>query len=231
MEYELNWQLNCSPYCSPGHKLASQVLLLVLLAIPCQALEVQAETMWQVAPGRSTIDFKVAHLLFLKVGGRFREFEGTVQTRQADLTQATIRVTIQAASIYTGNQDRDEHLLAEEFFHASRFPQITFESQEIARSAEGDTYKIAGNLTIRGITKPIDLVARLEGRKTLPDGTDCIHFTASGLLNRFDYGLKWNELAETGGALVGELVEIGLKVVLRRVEPIAPTLDETEQSR
>lgn len=191
-----------------------RVSLLVLLASVISTVPARAETTWRVAPGRSSINFKVAHLVFFEVEGRFRTFEGTVQTSGGGLSDRRIEAKIQAGSIYTGNQDRDEHLIGEEFFDARKFPEIVFKSNTVSKVAGEDTYIIDGELTIKGITRAIALTTKFEGRKSLSDGSECLNFAASGLLNRFDYGLTWNERAEGGGAIVGEMVEIELKIAL-----------------
>lgn len=187
---------------------------LALLVFVISTFQARAETKWRIAPGRSSINFKVAHLIFFDVKGRFRKFEGTVQTPGGDFSDARIEAKIQAGSIYTGNQDRDKHLVGEEFFDASKFPEIAFKSNTVSKSAGEKNYRINGDLTIKGITRTIDLTAKFEGRRLLSDGIECVDFIANGLLNRFDYGLKWNELTDAGSAIVGETVEIRLKIAL-----------------
>ena len=188
--------------------------LLALLAFVISTFQARAETTWRVAPGRSSINFKVSHFIFFDVEGRFRRFEGKVQTSRGDFADARIEAKIQAGSIYTGNLDRDKDLVGEEFFDASKFPKIAFKSNTVSKAPGENTYRINGDLTIKGITKPIVLTAKFEGRKILSDGSTRVDFTANGLLNRFDYGLKWNEFTEAGGAIVGEIVEINLKIAL-----------------
>ncbi len=201
----------------PKRETTLRIVLLALLALVISAFQTRAETTWRVAPGRSSINFKVAHLIVFEVEGRFRKFEGTVQAPRGDLSDARIELKIQAGSIYTGNQDRDKHLVGEEFFDASKFPEIAFRSNTVSKLAGENNYRINGDLTIKGITRTIDLAAKFKGRKLLSDGSECVDFVANGVLSRFDYGLKWNELTEAGGAIVGEIVEIKLKISLLAV--------------
>ena len=170
------------------------------------------QTTWRMAPGRSFIKFKVKHLLLLNVEGKFRKFDGKVVTQNRDFSIVQIEGSIPVNSIYTGNQDRDRHLLEEDFFYVDQFPEISFKSKSIHKTDE-QTYKIEGDLTIRGITKPIQLEGKYSGMKVISSGKILAEFTAYGSLNRSDYGLRWNTITEAG-ALVGETVEIILNATL-----------------
>ena len=175
--------------------------------------EVSGLTTWSIAPGRSSIKFKVQHFLLFEVEGKFKKVYGKVITQNQDFSIVRIESYIPVNSIYTGNQDRDAHLLEEDFFYVDQFPEISFKSYSITKTGE-QTFKIKGHLTIRGVTKLIELEAECGGKKVISNGTICADFTASGMLSRFDYGLKWNSFTEAGGALVGENVEIILKIRL-----------------
>ena len=171
------------------------------------------QTTWQVAPGRSTISFKVRHLILFEVEGKFKKFNGTVVTKKDEFSDARIDVTIPVSSIYTGNKDRDNNLQDEDFFYAERYPTIRFTSGACIKTGE-DTYRINGKLTIRDVTCPIELTAVFKSRKDISGGRTRVDFTATGSVNRFDYGLRWNELLEVGKPLIGETVEIILKIAL-----------------
>ncbi len=177
-----------------------------------------AETTWQLAPGRSKLGFRVKHMVFLDVEGRFKKFEGRVIAPGDDLTQARMHVTIAADSVYTGISDRDRHLVGEDFFNTAQFPEITFTSREVIKMDDPgeECYKIIGDLTVRGVTKPIVLMARCVSMKKLPNGKTRMDLVATGTLNRFDYQLQWNELLETGKAIVGENVNLDLKIALMK---------------
>lgn len=173
-----------------------------------------AETTWKVAAGRSTIGFSVKHLVFANVQGRFREYEGVVITPEdRDFAHATVDIKIPVESIYTGNSDRDEHLKQPEFFNADQYPNIQFKSTKVVPKG-GDRFNIHGTLTIRGVSKPVVLNVDTKSEKTLPNGTVRLDFVATTSVNRFDFGLRWNELTEAGGLTVDELVNISLEVSL-----------------
>jgi len=219
--------VNLYKIMKPFNKLAALGILLWLLMVVDGAIvlgstkdgndgkeeEVSGLTTWSIAPGRSSIKFKVQHLLLFEVEGKFKKFYGKVITQNQDFSIVRIESHIAVNSIYTGNRDRDAHLLEEEFFFVDQFPEISFKSNSITKTGE-QTFKVKGDLTIRGVTKPIELVVECGGKKVISNGAICADFTASGMLNRFDYGLKWNSFTEAGGALVGEMVEIILKVRL-----------------
>ena len=187
--------------------------VLTLLVLGIGTLQDSAETIWHIAQGRSSVNFIASHLIFLRVEGRFKKFEGKVVIRDKDFANAKIDVKIQVSSIYTGNRDRDTNLLGEDFFYAKKFPEIIFKGKSLVKTNE-NTYKIIGELTMRGITRPIILTAKYESQKKLSNGKRRVDLTATGLLNRFDYGLKWNEIMEGGKAVVGKIIEITLNVVL-----------------
>lgn len=186
-------------------------IIIVLGASVCSA-----ETTWQLAPGRSKLGFKVKHMVFLDVEGRFKEFQGRVITPGEDLSQAQMHVIISADSVYTGISDRDRHLVSKEFFNTEKYPDITFTSREVIKmdDPDGECYKIIGDLTMRGVTRPIVLMAKCQSMKKLPNGQTRLDLIATGTLNRFDYQLQWNEMLETGKAIVGETVDLELKIAL-----------------
>ena len=191
-------------------------LLIVFLLGIC-TFESPAQTTWRVAPGRSSIQFTVKHLVLLDVEGKFRKFEGTVVTQDESFMNARIDATIYVESIYTGNQDRDKDLLGEDFFSAEKFPTISFTSRSVTKTGN-DSYKITGNLTIRDVTKSIELVARYIDRKELSTREERMDISVTGSLNRFDYGLRWNALTETGSVIVGETVDLRLNIALLKGE-------------
>ncbi len=190
-------------------------LILSLFALGACFFEVSAQTVWRVAPERSSVNFEIDHLLFFKVEGRFKKFEGTVITQGDDFANAKIEGKIQANSVYTGNEDRDKDLLGEDFFYTSKYPEFIFKSKSAEKTGE-NSYKFTGDLTIRGITKPIVLNATLESKKKLPNGKTRVYLSVTGTLNRLDYGLKWNDIIESGKAIVGDEVTIKMKIALMK---------------
>lgn len=190
------------------------LLIFLMLTMPVSA----EESSWELAPGRSKLGFSVKHMVFMDVKGRFKRFEGQVVAPGDDLTQAQMKVTILADSVYTGISDRDRHLISKDFFNAQQFPEITFQSREVIKveHPDGECYKIIGDLTMRGVTKPIELMAKCLSMKQLPNGRTRMDLVATGTINRFDYQLQWNELLETGKAIVGENVDLDLKIALMK---------------
>jgi polyisoprenoid-binding protein YceI len=158
----------------------------------------------------SEVVFQVRHLV-TRVRGRFTSFEGTIAFDQADPSRSTVDVTIQAASIDTAEPARDTHLRSADFFSAEEFPALTFRSTGITKTGQ-DSYDVAGDLTIHGVTRPVNLAASYLGAAKDPWGKDRIGFEAETKINRKDFGLNWNAALETGGFLVGDEVKISLQV-------------------
>jgi polyisoprenoid-binding protein YceI len=173
-----------------------------------------ADVTWKVAPGRSSVKFAVKHFVMMNVKGKFKSYEGTVITpSRSDFSGAQVQAKIPVGSISTGNSDRDDHLLQSEFFDASQFPDMTFNSTSVTQASDG-TYRMKGEITIKDVIRPIEFRVVHTGIKTLPDGTVRSNFKATSSLNRYDFGLRWNQLTETGGVVVDELVKITLNVAL-----------------
>lgn len=149
------------------------------------------------------------------MSGEFTEYSGKISYDPAHPEQATVSVEIDANSIDTGNESRDDHLRSEDFFYAEKFPKITFVSKKV--DVQGDKMSIAGELTIRGISKEVTL--DVDGPRGPVDmmGTEKIAATASTTINRFDYGLQWNRAIETGGVVVGKDVYILIEVELNKI--------------
>lgn len=158
----------------------------------------------------STIGFSVRHL-YTHVQGMFRTFEGQIAFDESSPSASTVQATIRAASIDTNVAARDKHLRSESFFDTDKFPTITFVSSSVSRTAE-KALKIAGALTIHGVTKPVILDAQFLGKGKDPWGNVRYGFHATTSVNREDFGMHWNEVLETGGILVGNEIEITLDI-------------------
>lgn len=165
---------------------------------------------WNVDAAHSSIGFSVKHMMVSKVRGNFGDFGATVVANEADLTNANIAFNINVASINTGNEDRDNHLRSGDFFNVEEFPEIKFVANNISKN--DDEYKIAGDLTIKDITKPVVFEAEYEGKGTNPWGQEVVGFTAETKINRDDFGLTWNQALETGGVLVGKDIKITVEL-------------------
>jgi polyisoprenoid-binding protein YceI len=166
---------------------------------------------WNLDTVHSGINFSVRHMMVSKVRGRFAKFSGSVALDEGDLTRSAVEATIDVSSIDTGTAQRDVHLRSADFFDVERFPEIRFRSTGIEKLG-GDSYRLTGDLTIRDVTRPITLEAEYGGRGKDPWGNERVGFTATGSLDRKDFGIKTNQVLETGGVLVGDRVDIELEV-------------------
>jgi polyisoprenoid-binding protein YceI len=166
---------------------------------------------WNLDTVHSGINFSVRHMVVSKVRGRFTKFTGNVELDESDLTRSVVEATIDASSIDTGTAQRDEHLRSADFFDIEHFPQIRFRSTGVAKVG-GDRYRLTGELSIRDVSREITLDVEYGGRGKDPWGNERVGFTATGAFDRKDFGLKWNQVLETGGVLVSDRVEIELEV-------------------
>jgi len=179
----------------------------LILAILLAGIATQANaTDWQADAAHTNVGFSVSHL-FTSVQGRFKDFEASIVFDVDDPMKTVVRATVQAASINTDNEKRDKHLRSRDFFDVEKYPTLQFDSTEM-KEWSGKKGKLAGNLTIHGVTKPVvfDVVFRGEGSD--PWGNLRAGFLATLTIDRKDYGLNWNEVLETGGFLVGDEIEI-----------------------
>lgn len=163
-----------------------------------------------VDPVHSHVGFSVRHMMVTTVRGKFTAFSGTLDLNAEDFTRSTIAGEIDVASIDTGNADRDNHLRSPDFFDVANHPKIAFKSTSITR--DGDGYSVTGDLTIRGATHPVTLAVELAGTAKNPWGQTVTGVSASGSINRKDFGLVWNAVLETGGVAVSEKVKIEIEV-------------------
>jgi len=163
---------------------------------------------WNVDASHSSIGFSVKHMMVSKVRGSFADFTAEVEADETDLTGANIAFTIKVASINTGSEDRDNHLRSADFFDAETYPEIKFIANNISK--KGDDYEIAGDLTIKDVTKPVVFEAEYGGKGTNPWGVEVVAFEAETKINREEFGLTWNAALETGGVLVGKDIKITL---------------------
>lgn len=171
-------------------------------------------TTWTLDKSHTQVKFKVRHLGISNVEGKFNTFDVTLQFDPTDLTTLQTTATVETGSIDTGIERRDNHLRSDDFFNAEEHPTLTFTSQEV-RDVDGNTFKLAGDLTIRGNTKPVVLDVEYLGSAKMGNRTVAA-FTATTTINRFDYGLKWDRLTEAGGLVVGENVQITIDMEVFR---------------
>lgn len=164
---------------------------------------------WTVDASHSHIGFVARHLMVAKVRGRFNDFSGTISVAENPL-DSKVSATVQIASIETNDAGRNGHLLGADFFDAEHFP--TMELATTGIEADGDDYVLHTQLTIKGVTRPVDFELEFEGVETDPWGNTKAGFSAEAEVNRKDWGLEWNVALETGGVLVGEKVKILLEI-------------------
>jgi polyisoprenoid-binding protein YceI len=169
---------------------------------------------WTVDPAHSTIEFRVKRMVIETVKGRFREFQGAI----APGTEPTVSGVINVASLDTLHTDRDEHLRSPDFFDVERFPEITFESGELTFDEDDSYFAVHGTLTIKGVARPITLDGEFRGTGLAPDGSEKIVLALRGQFERSDFGLVWNRMLETGGLLVGNIVDFDLDISAVRAD-------------
>jgi polyisoprenoid-binding protein YceI len=177
----------------------------------------QAQTKWTVDFAHSSIKFSVVHLVISEVEGSFKTYTGSVVSTTPDFEGAAIDFTIEAKSINTENEMRDNHLRSADFFDVEKFPQITFKSKTFKKVSD-NKYLLTGDLTLHDVTKEVKFDATYGG--TIKDARGGIKsgFKANTTINRLDYGLKWNPLTEAGGAVVSPEVQIFVKLELNQAK-------------
>lgn len=170
-----------------------------------------AQTNWVVDGSHSAVNFSVSHLVISEVDGHFDQFNGTIKSNKKDFSQATIQFEVDVTSINTGNDGRDKHLQAEDFFHAAKYPKMTFESISFKKKQD-NKYELKGKLTMRGVTKTVSFEVKHGGIAVDGYGNTRAGFVAKTTINRMDYGVAWNAKTEHGSWTVGEEVDLVLKL-------------------
>lgn len=170
---------------------------------------------WVLDSSHSRLGFSVSHLVVSSVSGRFKQFNGKVELDEANLTKSQVDITIKADSIDTDDAKRDEHLRSPEFFDAKKFPTLHFKSSKITK-AGGKKFKVAGDLTIHGVTKPVTLDAVLSEPVKNPWGKIVRSVKMSGKIKRGDFGLTWNKALDAGGVVVGDEVTLDIQAEINK---------------
>ena len=165
---------------------------------------------YKIDKSHSEAVFQVRHLV-TRVRGRFTDFEGTVTIDEQKPELSSVTFTIQAGSIDTAEKDRDTHLRSADFFEVEKFPTITFRSKRVTKKSN-ESFDVTGDFTIRDVTREITLPVTHLGTAKDPWGNERVGFEAETMLNRKDFGLKWNAALETGGFLVGDEVRVNLSI-------------------
>ena len=196
----------------PAAVSAFAALVLSAAAAPARALEV-----YDIDPAHSAASFKVRHI-FTQVNGRFTQFAGTLWYDATKPENSRIEITIEAASIDTDIQQRDNHLRSADFFDVAKYPQITFKSTKIEPAGQANRYRVTGDFAMHGVTKPITVDVELLGFAENPGLGKRGGFSAQTKLDRREFGIIWNKTLDAGGLMLGDEVQVDfpIEVVLRQ---------------
>lgn len=185
-------------------------VLLALATLPASPVASPADTVtWQIDVTHSELTFRIRHFVS-RVRGRFGQWSGTIVADPQNLNAGSVEVTIQATSIDTGNERRDADLRSANFFLVDSFPTITFKSTKVG--LQGSTLRLTGDLTIKGITKPVVLEGEFNGFEGAAAPRQRIGFSVATTVNRLDWGITWNRVAEGGGVMLGDQVVIDINI-------------------
>ena len=165
-------------------------------------METLTKTKWAIDPTHSEIGFKVKHMMISTVSGHFEKFDATVESEGDDFTNAEVEVRIDVDSIFTKQADRDAHLKSDDFFNAEQYPEIVYKSKYF------DGALMIGDLTIRDITKEVEMEVEFNGIATDPYGQTKAGFELTGQVSRSEFGLKWNAVTEAGSIVVADNIKL-----------------------
>jgi len=175
-----------------------------------------SKTTWKLDPSHTLVEFSAKHLMITTVKGRFTDVEGFIHADDKNIADSSVEATLKAVSIDTRTEQRDNHLRSADFLEVEKYPEITFRSTRIEGTKK--EFKLTGDLTIRGVTKPVTLDVTFEGQTKDPWGGERIGFSASGKIDRRDFGLTWNVVLEAGGLTVGNDIKINIEVEAVKVQ-------------
>jgi polyisoprenoid-binding protein YceI len=192
-----------------GGRMFRKIALTASLIV-AMALVANADT-YQIDRTHSNIGFSVSHLTVSRVKGSFTDFSGTIQYDPADISKSSVEVEIKAYSVTTASEGRDRHLKSPDFFAVDSFPNLTFKSTKVTKKTD-KTFEIVGDLTMRGVTKPVTLNAELIGMLEDPQMGKRLGFTATGRINRQEFGVRYNDMLDSGGLVAGNEIDILLEV-------------------
>ena len=177
---------------------------------------------WTIDPAHSEVHFKVKHLVISTVTGAFKQFEGRAEADSDDFTDAKINFSLDVDSIDTNQAQRDGHLKTSDFFDVATYPKVTFVSTSFTKK-NGSDYSLKGNLTIKGVTKEVELAVEFGGIAADPYGNVKAGFDITGAINRKEFGLTANMVTEAGSVVIGEEVKLILSVQLAKQVAAAAT--------
>ncbi len=169
---------------------------------------------WSIDKAHSSVKFSVRHMVVSEVDGSFRLFDGKLEQSKADMSDGKVDFSVDVNSVNTDNEKRDKHLKSDDFFNVEKYPSMKFVSTSFTPAGD-KKYKLAGNLTIRDVTKPVVFDVTYGGEMT-DKGVTKSGFKAQATINRFDYNLKWDKATEAGGLVVSKEVDITVNVELKK---------------
>ncbi|MEH0547032.1 YceI family protein [Streptomyces sp. B21-105] len=165
---------------------------------------------YSIDPAHSTIGFTARHAMVTNVKGKFNEFTGSLQLDGADPSRSTASIDVRMDSIDTGSADRDGHLKSADFFKTDEFPAMTFRSTSV--ESAGDDYRVTGDLSILGVTRPLTIDLEFNGAARDPFGNERVGFEGKAEILRSEWGLTWNAALETGGVLVSDKIKLNFDI-------------------
>ena len=180
-----------------------------------------ATTKWMLDPTHSELGFKIKHLMITNVSGSFKNFLVEAETKGEDFSTAKVKVTVQMASIFTNNEQRDAHLRNSDFFEVEKYPELIFQSTK-AEKVDNNNLVLHGELTLKGVTKPVKLQVEYSGVTQDPWGGERVGFVITGKINRSEWGVNMNGALETGSLMLSEEVKINSEIQLvKEAVPVA----------
>lgn len=185
-------------------RILTTLALTALLAVGAQAATYTIDT------SHSSVNFKVRHMMVSKVSGSFAGFTGSIEFDPEAITGSSVNAEIDMATVDTNDEKRDQHLVSADFFDVAAHPTMTFRSTGV--KADGDDWILMGELTLLGVTKPVELELEYSGEVNDPWGNVRAGFSAEGKIDRSDFGMTWNKSMDKGGIVVGNEVEIELEI-------------------
>jgi polyisoprenoid-binding protein YceI len=194
-------------------RFAMAVVLVVFGASAQSAQMVAQTTKWALDRVHSGMSFAVSHMVVSETKGKFDDFAVNVTSDKEDFSDAKVEVTIKVESVNTDEKKRDGHLKSPDFFDAAKFPTMTFKSKEMKKVGDRK-YKLVGDFTMKGVTKPLELDVRFGGLMADKQGKTHAGFKVTGIINRQEFGVTWNSMLDNGGAVVGNEVELSANLEL-----------------
>ena len=185
------------------------LLQALCLALVLPTLAAADSAVYKVDPDHSGVSFSIRHFVS-NVRGRFKEFDGVIKYDKANPAASSVSFTVQAKSIDTDNDDRDNHLRSPDFFDAEKFPTWTFTSTSV-KAVDADTLEVTGDMTIKGVTRKMTIPVDVLGSVKTPRGEKA-GFETSFKVDRKEYGITWNRALDTGGAILGDDVKISISI-------------------